>query len=138
MKNTAKDIKMDWHLIDAKDKILGRIATEASMILMGKNKSSYIPYLDTGDYVVVVNAQKIKLSGKKEKQKIYYRHSGYPGGLYKRTAQDQRKQNSESLMRNAVRGMLPKTKLGKIMLKKLYIYGGEEHPYKSKFQTASS
>ncbi len=129
-----KDIKREWHLIDAKEKILGRLSTEVAMHLMGKNKSIYSPNLDTGDFVVVINAQKVALSGKKEKQKKYYRHSGYPGGLYMQTAAQVRQHKPENLIRNAVEGMLPKTKMGKIMLKKLYVYPSTSHPYQSKFK----
>jgi large subunit ribosomal protein L13 len=129
-----KDIKREWHLIDAKSKILGRLSSEVAMHLMGKNKNIYSPNLDTGDCVVVINAQKIELSGKKEKQKKYYHHSGYPGGLYMKTAAQIRSQKPEELIRNAIIGMLPKTKLGKIMLKKLYIFPDSSHPYKDKFK----
>ncbi len=129
-----KDIKKNWHLIDAKEKILGRLSSEIAMQLMGKNKSIYSPNLDTGDFVVVVNAQKILLSGKKEKQKKYYRHSGYPGGLYMKTAQQVRESKPENLIRNAVEGMLPKTKMGKVMLKKLYVFPASSHPYQDKFK----
>ncbi len=131
---TPKDIKREWHLIDAKSKILGRLSSEVAMHLMGKNKNIYTPNLDTGDCVVVINAQKIELSGKKEKQKKYYHHSGYPGGLYMKTAAQIRNQKPEELIRNAITGMLPKTKLGKIMLKKLYIFPDSNHPYKDKFK----
>lgn len=129
-----KDIKREWHLIDAKSKILGRLSSEVAMHLMGKNKNIYSTNLDTGDYVVVINAQKIELSGKKEKQKKYYHHSGYPGGLYMKTAEQIRSQKPEELMRNAIIGMLPKTKMGKIMLKKLYIFPDSSHPYIDKFK----
>lgn len=129
-----KDINREWHLIDAKSRILGRLSSEAAMHLMGKNKNIYSPNLDTGDCVVVINAQKIVLSGKKEKQKKYYHHSGYPGGLYMKTAQQIRSQKPEELIRNAIIGMLPKTKLGKIMLKKLYIFPDSNHPYTDKFK----
>ncbi len=131
---TPKDIKREWHLIDAKSKILGRLSSEVAMHLMGKNKNIYSPNLDTGDCVVVINAQQITLSGKKEKQKKYYHHSGYPGGLYMKTAQQIRSQKPEELIRNAIIGMLPKTKMGKIMLKKLYIFPDSSHPYKDKFK----
>ncbi|KKR49559.1 MAG: 50S ribosomal protein L13 [Candidatus Curtissbacteria bacterium GW2011_GWA1_40_16] len=131
---TPKDIKREWHLIDAKTKILGRLSSEVAMHLMGKNKNIYSPNLDTGDYVVVINAQKIVLSGKKEKQKKYYHHSGYPGGLYMKTAAQIRSQKPEELIRNAITGMLPKTKMGKIMLKKLHIFPDSSHPYKDKFK----
>jgi len=135
MKNLkASEIKRDWHLIDAKDQILGRLSTQAAYLLMGKNKPYYTPYLDCGDYVVVINAQKVQLSGKKENQKIYYRHSGYPGGLKYKTASKVRQQKPEELVRHAVVGMLPKTKLGKDMLKKLYIYPESDYPFADKIK----
>lgn len=137
MKNIKpKDIEKAWHLFDAKNKILGRLSSEVAMILMGKNKSYYTPHLDTGDYVVVINAQKVAFSGRKEKQKKYYRHSQYPGGLKVKTAQQVRETKPEDLIRHAVRGMLPKTKLGKLMLKKLYVYKDEKHPYTGKLKDA--
>lgn len=138
MKNIRqKNIERKWHLIDANQKILGRLSTEVSTILMGKHKNIYTPYLDTGDYVVVINAKNVALSGKKESQKKYYRHSGYPGGLYIRKASDVRQQKPEELIRHSVEHMLPKTKLGRIMVKKLYIYPGDEHPHKEKFKKES-
>ena len=133
-KISAKDIKRDWHLVDAKDKVLGRISSQIAMTLMGKNKSYYVPYLDTGDYVVVINAQKVSLSGKKENQKMYYRHSGYPGGLAYRKASQVRKEKPQDLIRHAVKGMLPKNTLGTQMLKKLFVYPQEQHPHKEKFE----
>lgn len=134
MKNIKpKDITRNWHLIDAKDKILGRLATEIVTILRGKNKSYYTPYLDTGDYVVVINAKNIVLSGKKENQKKYYKHSGYPGGLKEKTAAQIRSIRPEILIRHAVVGMLPKTSLGKTIIKKLYIFEGADYPYSEKF-----
>lgn len=129
-----KDIKRSWHLIDAKDMALGRVSTQIAMHLMGKNKPTYSTNLDTGDFVVVVNSKDIKLSGKKEIQKTYYRHSGYPGGLYSRTAKDLRAVKPNDLIRNSVIGMLPKTRMGKIMLKKLYIYAAVDHPHKDKIK----
>lgn len=114
------------HLIDAKNKILGRLATGVAEILMGKNKGDYTPNLAKGDEVVVINAAKIVLSGKKEKQKIYWHHSGYPGGLRSQTASQIRSKRPEQLIRHAVLGMLPKNRLGKIMAKKLQIHAGEK------------
>jgi len=135
MKNIrSADVQREWHLIDAKNKILGRLSSETAQILMGKNKSYYTPNLDTGDYIVVINAKDITLSGKKESQKKYYHHSQYPGGLYVKTASQVRKQKPEDLIRHAVIGMLPKSKLGKLMLKKLYIYPDADHPYQDKFK----
>ena len=137
MKNVkTTDIKRSWHLIDAEKKILGRLSVNVAQILMGKNKSYYTPYLDTGDFVVVTNAQKVALSGKKEKQKKYYHHSQFPGGLKVKTAQQVREQKSEEVIRHSVRGMLPKTKLGKLMLKKLYVFKDDKHPYSDKFKDA--
>lgn len=139
MKNIKpKDIERAWHLIDAKNKILGRLSSQVAVYLAGKNKVYYVPYLDTGDFVVVINAEKIQLSGKKETQKKYWRHSGYPGGLYSKTASQLRKQKPELLVKNAILGMLPKTTLGKQMAKKLYIFAGGEHPFKDKFQSPQS
>ena len=137
MKNVkTTDIKRSWHLVDAEKKILGRLSTTVAQILMGKNKSYYTPYLDTGDFVVVTNAQKVALSGKKEKQKKYYHHSQFPGGLKVKTAQQVREQKPEEVIRHSVRGMLPKTKLGKLMLKKLYVFKDDKHPYSDKFKDA--
>ena len=130
---THKDITKSWHLIDAKDKILGRLATEVAMLLRGKNKSYFTPHLDTGDYVVVINAKKVILSGKKENQKKYYKHSGYPGGLKEKTAAQIRAINSNLLIRHAVIGMVPKNRLGKAIVKNLYIFEGSDHPYSNKF-----
>lgn len=135
MKTTReKEIQRQWHLIDAQDKILGRLATLIAHLLMGKNKPYYIPYLDCGDYVVVVNASKILLSGKKESDKKYFHHSGYPGGFRVKTVAQTRAKKPEELIRHAIGGMLPKTKMGKIMVKKLFVFPGSEHPYKDKFK----
>src|SRR3990167_2447263 len=110
MKNVkSKDIKRSWHLIDAKKEVLGRLSSKIALILMGKNKSYYTPHLDTGDFVIVINAQKVTLSGKKENQKKYYRHSQFPGGLKVKIAQEVREKKAEQLVRHSVRGMLPKT-----------------------------
>ena len=130
-----KDVIRKWHLIDAKSKILGRLSTEAAMYLMGKNKSYYTPYLDTGDYVVVINAKEVRLTAKKETQKKYWRHSGYPGGISFKTASQIRSDSPQTLIRHAIYGMLPKTTLGKKMIKKLYVYPGESHPYNNKFKS---
>ena len=139
MKNVkTTDIKRSWHLIDAEKKILGRLSVNVAQILMGKNKSYYTPYLDTGDYVVVTNAQQVALSGKKEKQKKYYHHSQFPGGLKTKTAEQVRENKPEEVIRHSVRGMLPKTKLGKLMLKKLYVFKDDKHPYSDKFKDAKS
>lgn len=132
MKNDQ--INRNWHLIDAKRKVLGRLASEAAYLLMGKNKSSYVPYLDSGDYVVVINTKDVVLSGKKEFQKKYYHHSHFPGGLKIKTAAQIREENPQKLIRNAISGMMPKTKLGKMMLKKLFVYSDNNYPYKDKFK----
>ena len=131
----AKDINRKWHLIDAKNKVLGRLTSEIAKILMGKNKSYFTPNLDTGDFVVVVNAKDVMLSGKKENQKNYYRHSGYPGGMRISTAAQVRVKKPEDLVKHAVVGMLTKTKLGKLMVKKLFVFPEAEHSYKDKFKS---
>ena len=131
----SSDIKREWHLVDAKDKVLGRISVDMAHLLMGKAKPYFVRHLDCGDFVVVVNAEKIVLTGKKETQKKYRHHSGYPSGLYSKTASQLRTQKPELLIRNAVVGMLPKTALGKQMVKKLYIFASGEHPYNKNFDS---
>lgn len=128
-KLSAKNIQRKWHLIDAKDKILGRLASEIAMILMGKNKPSFVPYLDTGDFVVVTNAAKIKLSGKKMLTRVYTRHSGYPAGLKVESFDKMISKKPEYIIEHAVAGMIPRSKLGRQMIKKLKVFPGEEHPY---------
>ena len=118
-----------WHLIDANGQVLGRIATRAARLLQGKHKASYTPFIDTGDHVVVVNAATVKLTGRKEDQKIYRQHSGYEGGLREERARVVRKKKPERLVEDAVRGMLPKTKLGEAMYRKLKVYAGPDHPH---------
>ena len=118
-----------WHLIDADGQVLGRIATRAARILQGKHKASYTPFIDTGDHVVVVNAAKVKLTGRKEDQKIYRQHSGYEGGLREERARIVRQRKPERLVEDAVRGMLPKTKIGEAMYRKLKVYAGPDHPH---------
>jgi large subunit ribosomal protein L13 len=118
-----------WHIIDAADRVLGRLATDASRLLQGKHKPSYTPFIDTGDHVVVVNAAKVKLTGRKEDQKIYRQHSGYEGGLREERARLVRQRKPEKLVEDAVRGMLPKTKLGEAMYRKLKVYAGPDHPH---------
>jgi large subunit ribosomal protein L13 len=122
-------IERHWHLIDAEDVVLGRIASKAAMILQGKHKPSYTPFLDTGDHVVVVNAAKVRLTGRKEQQKIYRRHSGYPGGLTETGARVVRETRPQRMVEEAIQGMLPKTKLGKQMYRKLKVYAGPKHPH---------
>ena len=129
----AKDIVREWYLVDAAGHNLGRLASEVAQILKGKHKVIYSPHLDVGDFVIIVNAAKIQVTGNKGENKLYYRHSGYPGGLYVKTAAQTRSSKPEFLVRHAVRGMLPKTTLGKQMLKKLYVYTGSQHKHNDKF-----
>jgi large subunit ribosomal protein L13 len=126
---SPEDIERHWHLIDAEGAVLGRVASRAAMILMGKHKASYTPFLDTGDHVIVVNAAKVRLTGRKELQKLYRRHSGYPGGLTETSARDVRSRHPHRLVEAAIQGMLPKTKLGKQMYRKLKVYAGPKHPH---------
>jgi large subunit ribosomal protein L13 len=118
-----------WHLIDANGAVLGRVATLASKLLQGKHKPTYTPFLDTGDHVVVINAAQVKLTGRKEDQKLYRQHSGYEGGLREERASIVRKRRPVRLVEEAVRGMLPKTKLGSAMYRKLKVYPGADHPH---------
>jgi len=118
-----------WHIIDAEGRVLGRIATLTARLLQGKHKARYTPFLDLGDHVVVVNAAKVKLTGRKEDQKIYRQHSGYEGGLREERARLVRQRKPERLVEDAVRGMLPKTKLGEAMYRKLKVYAGPDHPH---------
>jgi large subunit ribosomal protein L13 len=126
-----KDIQKSWHVIDAEGQVLGRLATRAARLLTGKDKPIYTPFLDTGDHVVVINAEKIKLTGKKLTDKMYRRHTGYPGGLRETSAGDLLSKDPGSLVREAVIGMLPKTKLGRAMRKKLKVYRGPQHPHQA-------
>lgn len=125
------DIERNWHVIDAENQVLGRIASRAALILMGKHKAIYTPFLDTGDHVVVVNAEKVRLTGQKEEQKLYRRHSGYPGGLTETQARKVRQTRPARMIEEAVQGMLPKTKLGKQMYRKLKVYAGDRHPHQA-------
>jgi large subunit ribosomal protein L13 len=125
------DIERQWHLIDAEEAVLGRLASKAALLLMGKHKASYTPFLDTGDHVVVVNAEKVRLTGRKEEQKIYRRHSGYPGGLTETKARTVRATRPVRMVEEAIQGMLPKTKLGKQMYRKLQVYAGPKHPHQA-------
>src|SRR5690349_726922 len=118
-----------WHLIDAEGQVLGRIATAAARLLQGKHKASYTPFLDMGDHVIVVNAAKVKLTGRKEDQKIYRQHSGYEGGLREERARTVRQKRPTRLVEEAVHGMLPKTKMGQQMYRKLKVYAGPDHPH---------
>jgi large subunit ribosomal protein L13 len=122
-------IARQWHVIDAKDVILGKLATKAAMLLMGKTKTSFTPFLDTGDHVIVINAEKIRLSGRKEDKKIYRHFTGYPGGLVEKSFQRVRQEKPVRIIEDAIFGMLPKTKLGKQMYRKLKVYAGDRHPH---------
>lgn len=125
------EVERKWYVVDAKDAILGRLATKIATYLLGKNKSTFTPNVDTGDFVIVVNAEKVRLTGKKLDNKIYYRHSGYPGGLKAETAKERLSKRPEQVIIDAVWGMLPKGRLGRAMLKKLKVYKGPEHPHKA-------
>jgi large subunit ribosomal protein L13 len=126
-----ENIKPKWHLVDAEGKTLGRLATRVAILLRGKNKPIFAPHQDTGDFVVVINAQKVSLTGKKWKEKIYIHHSGYPGGLKMASAEKIAEKKPERLITMAVQGMLPKTKLGKKLIKKLKVYAGNAHPHQA-------
>ena len=128
---SLEGIERQWHLIDAEDAVLGRIASKAARILMGKHKPTYTPFLDTGDHVIVVNAAKVRLTGNKEEQKLYRRHSGYPGGLTETQARKVRQTRPTRMVEEAVQGMLPKSKLGKQMYRKLQVYAGPKHPHQA-------
>ncbi|MGB6068619.1 MAG: 50S ribosomal protein L13 [Desulfomonilaceae bacterium] len=123
------EVERKWFVIDAKDKVLGRVAAETARILRGKHKPQFAPHMDTGDFVIIVNASKVRLTGKKLQQKIYYRHSGYPGGLRSTNAEKLLKEKPERMFRLAVRGMLPKNTLGRAQLTKLKVYPDESHPH---------
>ena len=129
---SGDDIERQWFIIDAADKVLGRVATKAANLLMGKHKPDYTPFLDMGDHVVVINAAKVRLTGKKAEQKIYRRHSGYPGGLKEIQARKLLATNPVRMVEEAIAGMLPKTKLGKKMFRKLKVYAGAEHKHQAK------
>ncbi len=125
------DIVHNWHLIDAADETLGRLATRAATLLRGKHNPRYTPNLDTGDYVVIVNAERLKITGRKAEDKIYYRHSGYPGGLKVRTFDEMQERRPEEIIRLAVKGMLPRNRLGRAQLRKLKVYAGPDHPHRA-------
>ncbi len=120
-----------WYIIDAEDKILGRMATEIARVLRGKHKPSFSPHVDAGDFVIVVNAKRVKVTGAKEDDKRYYRHTGYPGGLRTATLSEMREKKPAAVVRLAVKGMLPKNRLGRGQLDKLKVYGGPEHPHEA-------
>ena len=122
-------IERRWHVIDAQGVVLGKIATKTAMLLMGKTKPSYTPFLDTGDHVIVINAAKVRLSGRKEDNKVYRHFTGYPGGLVEKSFKRVRAEKPTRIVEEAVQGMLPKTKLGKQMFRKLQVYAGDKHPH---------
>jgi len=126
---SQNDIERRWHVLDADSAVLGRLATAASKLLQGKHKPRYTPFLDLGDHVIIVNAEKVRLTGNKEDKKLYRRHSGYPGGLREDRAKILRQERPARLVEQAVRGMLPKTKLGAAMYRKLKVYAGSDHPH---------
>ncbi|MGE5299579.1 MAG: 50S ribosomal protein L13 [Acidobacteriota bacterium] len=125
------DIDRKWYVVDAKDAVLGRLAVKVATYLRGKNKPVFTPNVDTGDFVIVVNADKVRLTGKKLTDKVYYHHSGYIGGIKSKTAKDMLEQTPEKIVEKAVWGMLPKNRLGRTMIKKLKVYKGTEHPHKA-------
>jgi large subunit ribosomal protein L13 len=131
----ADDIQRQWHIIDASDVVLGRLATQAAILLRGKHKPIFAPHLDTGDFVIVINAEKIALSGRKLEQKRAYRHSGYPGGMHSMAYGDLLEQHPERVIEKAVRGMLPKNSLGRSQLRKLKVYAGPDHPHQAQKPT---
>jgi large subunit ribosomal protein L13 len=126
-----EDLQKDWYIVDLEDKVLGRTATEIAKVLRGKHKAIYTPSVDTGDFVIVLNAEKVRLTGNKLSQKMYHRHSGYTGGLTSISAGKMLEKTPEELIRKAVKGMLPKNKLGRQMFKKLKVYCGADHPHQA-------
>ena len=122
-------ISRNWHVIDAQDVVLGKLASKAAMLLMGKTKPSYTPFLDTGDHVIVINANKVKVTGRKEDSKVYRHFTGYPGGLVETSFKRVRETRPTRIVEEAIQGMLPKTKLGKQMYRKLKVYAGDRHPH---------
>lgn len=135
VKNTTKKrqekFAKKWFLFDARGQVIGRLSTKIAIKLLGKNKVEFLPYKDSGDYVVVINAAKVASTGRKEDRKNYYRYSGYPGGLKVRDLKTLRVEKPEEIIRHSVTGMLPKTRLGKQLIKKLYVYSGEKHPHEA-------
>lgn len=125
------EIERAWHVVDAEGRVLGRLASRIARVLMGKHKPSYTPFLDTGDAVIVVNADKVVLTGTKERDKLYRRHTGYPGGLREARAEEVRTKHPERLIEAAVRGMLPKSRLGRAQFRKLKVYPGPNHPHQA-------
>ena len=139
MKNTymqkKEEVSRKWYVIDATDVVLGRLASKTAHILRGKHKPTYTPHIDCGDYVIIVNASKVALTGDKLDKKIYYNHSGYTGGLRERTARVMKESYPVEMVERSVKGMLPKGRLGRQMYKKLFVYAGEEHPHQAEQPT---
>ena len=127
----SQNIERKWYVIDATDLVLGRLSTEAASLLKGKGKPIWTPHVDCGDYVIIINAEKVALTGSKLDDKLYYRHSGYPGGLKQRTAKRMLELQPQKVLEKSIRGMLPKNKLGEDMYRKLYVYAGAEHPHQA-------
>ncbi|MDG2278687.1 MAG: 50S ribosomal protein L13 [Pseudomonadales bacterium] len=125
----SEDVNRTWWVIDAEDKTLGRMSTEIARRLRGKHKPEYTPHVDTGDYIIVINAEKVRVTGNKEDGKVYWRHSGYPGGIKGTNVSDMRATHPERIIEKAVKGMLPKNPLGRAMYRKLKVYAGSEHPH---------
>ena len=128
---TKENVERNWYVIDAANKPLGRVGTKAAHVLRGKNKPTYTPHVDCGDYVIIINADKVKLTGNKLNDKMYYNHSGYPGGLRERNAKVMIEKYPEEMMERAVKGMLPHNRLGRAMYKKLFVYQGSEHKHEA-------
>ena len=133
----ASDIKREWHIIDASGKVLGRVATQVASLLMGKHKPIFCRHLDVGDFVVVINAEKIQVTGNKAKQKLYYRHSGYPGGFKSISLERMMQTHPTRVIEHAVKGTLPHTRLGAKMMKRLRVHGGDTHPYQGQIRATS-
>jgi large subunit ribosomal protein L13 len=127
----ASEIRRSWYVVDAEGQILGRLASRIARVLSGKDKPNYTPFLDTGDHVIVINAEKIVLTGAKEQNKVYFRHTGYPGGIRRARVEELRSSQPERLIEAAVRGMLPKNRLGRAQFKKLKVYQGGKHPHEA-------
>ena len=127
----VEDMEREWFLVNAEGKTLGRLASEIAQVLRGKHKPIYTPHLDCGDYVIVVNAEKVRVTGRKLDQKMYYRHTGYPGGIRSISLRNQLQKHPERVLQAAVRGMLPRNRLGRSMLRKLKVYAGESHPHEA-------
>ncbi len=140
MTQTTKvsDIKREWHLVDVKDLAIGRVSSKIAQLLMGKSKPYFVRNLDCGDYVVIINAKEVKATGNKEEQKNYYRHSGYPGGFKQETLRELRARKPEEIIVHAVKGMLPQNKLRDRMLRRLFVFAGEEHKYQDKFKNTKT